>query len=457
VYRQFGLSPGEYVVQLMAGGGLGRRGGAVRRTSPDEVAWAERLAADSAGSAASAALSTGPPPGRVMSLAPIYYPGTTSIETARTILIEAGEERSGIDLVMEYVPAVRITGTVRDPQGGPQAGATVRLAAEGNGQSIADMGGALIGQSARTDAAGVFTIEAVPPGDYTLSAQAVRPAAAAEPAPEAAPGAAGLMSMFTTMFGRGGGAGALHATAPVVVSGVDVEGVELRLAEGAMITGRVVFEGTAEPPAPASVQVMLAGLADGASPMEQAMSMMNGASGQVATDLTFAIRGVAPNRYRATVNMPGSMFGAMLPTATWTLKSVRGADGADLADVPFDVVPGRDIEGLVVTLTDQPTVVSGKVIDGAGRPSSAFPIIIFSTDSAHWLAGSRRVQQVRPANDGTYKIQGLPAGEYYVGAVTTLELDDLYDPSFLQQIVPIAFTIAIADGETKTQDLKIGG
>jgi hypothetical protein len=36
---------------------------------------------------------------------------------------------------------------------------------------------------------------------------------------------------------------------------------------------------------------------------------------------------------------------------------------------------------------------------------------------------------VRPASDGTYRIQGLPAGEYYVGAVTTLDLEDLYDPS----------------------------
>jgi hypothetical protein len=73
------------------------------------------------------------------------------------------------------------------------------------------------------------------------------------------------------------------------------------------------------------------------------------------------------------------------------------------------------------------------------------------------MVGSRRVQQVRPASDGTYRITGLPAGEYYVGAVTTLELDDLYAPAFLQQIVPIAFTIAIADGEAKEQDLRIGG
>jgi hypothetical protein len=52
---------------------------------------------------------------------------------------------------------------------------------------------------------------------------------------------------------------------------------------------------------------------------------------------------------------------------------------------------------------------------------------------------------------------GLPAGEYYVGAVTTLDLEDLFDPLFLQQIVPIAFRITLAEGETRQQDLKLGG
>ena len=37
----------------------------------------------------------------------------------------------------------------------------------------------------------------------------------------------------------------------------------------------------------------------------------------------------------------------------------------------------------------------------------------------------------------------LPAGEYYVRAVTTLDLEDLLDPAFLQPIVPIAFKLTL--------------
>ena len=454
VYRQFGLPPGEYVVQVMAGLAPMRGGDSVRWTTPDELTWAERLAAGATGAATASTARPAPPQGRVMTLAAVYYPGTTSLELAQTIALHPAEERIGIDLVMEYVPTARVAGTVRGPDGSLWPGATVRLVSAGELQTPADVMGAMVGRAATTSgASGSFVLEEVPPGDYTVTAQAPRPGARAS---QDDPSTPNLMSMFQQVFGRGG-ADALHATAPVVVTGADVEGVELRLAGGATISGRVVFEGTTDPPSPSTIQVMLARVSDSVSSMEQAMAMMGGASAQVSSDLTFAIRGVPPDRYRATVTMPGTMFGTLMPTATWTLKSTRAADGTDLADVPFEVEPGRDIDGLVVTLTDRPSVLSGRVVDAAGQSVSAFPIIVFSTDSTHWLAGSRRVQQARPASDGTYRITGLPAGEYYVGAVTTLELDDLYDPSFLQQIVPIAFTITIADGETREQDLRVGG
>jgi hypothetical protein len=151
------------------------------------------------------------------------------------------------------------------------------------------------------------------------------------------------------------------------------------------------------------------------------------------------------------------VFGTALPNATWTLKSVRVGTGPDIADTPIEIEAGRDLSGLVVTLTDRPTVLSGTVFNRDGRPTSAFPIVIFSTNPAHWFPGLRRVQQVRAANDGTYRLAGLPAGDYYVGAVTTLDLEDLLDPAFLQQIVPIAFKLTLVEGETRQQDLKLGG
>ena len=446
MYRQYGLAPGEYLVQLIAGLSHLESSGDLAQITSAEVAWADR-------SASSGSSGTAPPPeGRRRMPSPIYYPGTADIAAAQAITISAGEEKEGIDFVVAYVPTARLSGTVFDVDGRPRAGVTVKLNGKSGG-SVLDMITSLIGPGGRTDADGAFTIQTVPPGEYTLDAQATA-STDAKPDPNSM---GNLITMMSGMFGRGSGAGSLYASERVVVSGQDLSSLDMRLRPGSTVTGTVVFEGTATPPSKTQTQVVLAPVAQTTSVMELGMSMLQGSSAPLNADLTFGVKGVVPGRYRASVNLPGMMFGQAMPNAVWTMKSIRIGSGPDLTDTPIEIEAGRDLSGLVVTLTDKPTVLSGKVFDREGRPTSAFPIVIFSTNPAHWGPGSRRVQQVRAANDGTYRIAALPAGEYYVGAVTSLDLEDLLDPAFLQQIVPIAFKLTLTEGETRQQDLKLGG
>ena len=444
VYRRFGLAPGDYLVQMVTS--FDRQ--ETRQTTGSEASWANRVAAAKASGPA-----TPPAAGRSVVPAPIYYPGTADIAQARLVTVRPGEEITGIDFVADLVPTARLSGRVLDADGQPRAGIAVRISGQ-TGPSLMDMVGALAVRGAATDANGAFTIAAVAPGDYVLTTQAASAADAQKPA--AVNEQPNLMAMMTGMFG-GGGSMSLYASQAVTVAGQDLEHIELRLREGQTMSGTVVFEGTAERPAAGAVQVLLMAAGRSTSPVELAMSMMKGISATANADLSFTVRGIMPNRYRATVNLPGTMFGEILPGATWVVKSIRIGDGPDLADMPFEIAAGRDLSGVVVTLTDKPGVLTGKVFDGNGRPSSGFPIVVFSTDRAQWSMGSRRVQQARPASDGSYKLVGLPAGEYFVGAVTTLDLDDLYDPTFLEQIAPMAFRITLAEGETKQQDLKLGG
>lgn len=446
VYRQFGLPPGDYVVQLIVVAGPGVQ--AQRQTTSNEASWGDRMA-----SSAAETWTSPPPAGRIETLAPVYYPGTTDIDAAQVITIAAGEERDGIDVTVESVPTARLSGRVFDADGQPRAGVTVRLSGKA-GSSLSDMIGALVGRGGRTDAEGVFSVDAVPPGEYTLTAQAAPAGDTAKPA--SADAQANIMTMMSGLFGGGNTAGSLYAAEAVAVSGQDISNLDLRLRPGVTMSGTLVFEGSADRPKGA-MQVTLVPVSGNASAIGVAMSMFQGANAPVAADLTFSMKGIMPNRYRASVNLPGLMFGQAMPNATWVLKTIRVGEGPDLADTPFAIEAGRDWTGVTVTLTDKPIVLSGKVLDAQGRPSSAFPILIFSTNPAHWAAGSRRVQQVRPASDGSYRLSGLPAGEYYIGAVTTLDLEDLFDPLFLQQIVPIAFRITLAEGETRQQDLKLGG
>jgi hypothetical protein len=166
---------------------------------------------------------------------------------------------------------------------------------------------------------------------------------------------------------------------------------------------------------------------------------------------------VAPGRYR--LNTPLALIpipGANLMTGGWTLKGVMW-NGRDMADAPVDIRAGADITGVVVTFTDKPSELSGTVFDGLGRVTPNFPIVVFSTDRGYWTPSSRRVQTARPASDGKFTVTGLPAGEYYVCAVTAVERTEVYDPAFLDQLVGVSFRITIADGQKLKQDLKLGG
>jgi len=193
--------------------------------------------------------------------------------------------------------------------------------------------------------------------------------------------------------------------------------------------------------------------------MDELLGSLTGLGGstapKISADGTFVISGVTPGQYR--LNTPFGMIPIPAMAAMgggWTLKSVM-ANGRDIADAPIDIRAGMDVSDVVVTFTDQPSELSGAVLDGAGRVTSSFPIVVFSTDRAYWTLGSRRVQTARPSSDGRFKVTGLPAGEYFVCAVTAVDRTEAYDPAFLEQLVPVAFKITIADGEKKTQDLRL--
>jgi len=270
------------------------------------------------------------------------------------------------------------------------------------------------------------------------------------------------MAMMAQMYGGGGANSAtLWAQQEVVVDGHDISDVQLRLQPGMTVSGKIVFDGSsAAPPAdPARTRLMLMNLPSNLGAMNIGSMVSSMTMATASADGSFQATGVMPNQYRLQVISPGMML-AQMPQAQaqagWVLKSVM-LDGRDVADTPFEVKPGENVSGVVVTMTDRISELSGVVIDGAGRPAVGFPIVVFSTDRTSWTLGSRRVQQARPSTDGRYRVTGLPAGEYFVCAVTELSPEDLYSPAYLEQLVAGSFKIVIADGEKKVQDLKLGG
>ena len=62
---------------------------------------------------------------------------------------------------------------------------------------------------------------------------------------------------------------------------------------------------------------------------------------------------------------------------------------------------------------------------------------------------------VKPGTDGRFVFGDLPAGEYYLAALTDLDPIDWQTPAFLEQVVPAGVRVRVGEGEKKVQDLRI--
>jgi hypothetical protein len=130
-------------------------------------------------------------------------------------------------------------------------------------------------------------------------------------------------------------------------------------------------------------------------------------------------------------------------------------DGRDLLDGLVEITADMNLSGLVVTITDKRTELSGTLQTVSGAPASDVFVIAYSADRAHWGPAARRVQAVRPSLDGRFMIKDLPAGDYLLAAVLDIDEGDWEDPTFLEQLVPGSIRIALAEGDHTTQDLRV--
>jgi hypothetical protein len=423
VYRAYGLAPGEYVVSaepvILRPGLAGATDGTELRQPTDaELQWAERQLRPGA-----AAPEPPPATGQSITYAEVFHPGVVDQSAATPITLNAGEERTAIDLRMRFVPTARVTGAVVDRNGQPASAVRVTLLPraaildEPQRQVLGDVGLITADRSQTTAADGTFTLRGIEPGQYTLIAR-------------------GLERSTPPVT--------LWASADVDVNGRDIGGVSLALAPSMAISGRVSFEGSA-PPESARIQLRL-------TPAQAGLTATSTLAALTAAAPAFTIPGVVPGRYRLSVVLAGPTVGTTLP---WSLKHAT-VGGRDVADTVFDVRPGENLTDVVLTLSDAMASVSGVVTDAAGRASSDLSLLLFSVDRAQWFGSSRHLRApVRAASDGRFTFTGLPAGAYYLAAVNDFEPNGWFSPEFLDQLIASAIKITVADGEKKVQDLRI--
>lgn len=403
-YRLYGLAPGDYAV------GIESRffsvfSGGYRRSTPAEIDAALRSNTPAPG----AVNTPAPTESNDVTLAGVYFPGTARLDDAEPVRVVAGEERRGVDIQLAYVPAVTVEGRLLDADGKPPTNVTLTLLPTTTSRSQ-------FGRPSPTD--GTFTFTGVTPGRYFVTARATTAGAS----------------------NNAGSNATLYAKATIEVTGLPIKNVNLTLREGVTVSGTVAFESQSGTTAAGNVRVALVPIVP---PGDISLSVPGVAT---SANGVFSFTGVTPGRYRMT---------ASTSVPVWAMKSAQ-AGMQDLTDDGIEIGES-ELANIRVTMTDQVSEVSGVLQDATGRPAPDYYVILFPTDPKFWFQNSRRIKTARPGNDGKYILRDLPPGDYRIAAVTDVETNEWFEPSFLQQLVAASATLTVTDGEKKSFPLKLGG
>jgi uncharacterized protein (DUF2141 family) len=418
-YRFYGLEPGTYAVAATpraTEAGMMESGS----TSGNDALLAQLRSRTDKGpiTAISGGDVRAPLPNRM--LAPVYFPGTPVLTEAQRVVLGSGEQRESVDIVMRPVRSVVLEGTLATTEGSPVTGVTLSLSP--TGPVLPPSRGAQPTLSIPPDGSGRFKYIGVAPGVYTLTARR-----ASSPVP-------------------------LMGTARVLVT--DDTRVALTLEPMATVNGRLVFEGV---PAPSSVEMTRARiqlLAPDATPIPAAAGLARSggttsrsSGGTVvspARDGTWSFGAMAPGPYRLVVDVPGG----------WWARSAT-LNGRDVLDALLVLGPG-DSFNLVITLSNQHSAIQGTLRASPDQSVSDCFLVVFPTDRSLWLRGTRRLKAVRPSTSGAFVFRNLPPGDYFLAALADLDPEEWQEATFLTQVESAAVRVTLAEGETRTQDLRIG-
>jgi protocatechuate 3,4-dioxygenase beta subunit len=333
-----------------------------------------------------------------------YYPSTTNPADAQVVTVGLSEEKP-ITFSMVSMRMARISGVVVDSSGRPAAGAELSL-------SISTGGGYrfVFGTNIAPD--GTFTATNIPLGSIRLQ---------------------------VTGVASGFGDPPEYVSVPLTVTPSDITGLKIVMEPPGTISGTIVFAGSASRTGPAPIRVNPVTTSDDPG----AFFFYNPNNGLVDTDGHFEIRGVSAN----------VLLRAQLPPQ-WMMRSVT-LDGADITDEPLDVATQRNISGVVITLTDRLTDVSGAVTNTRGEPVKEYAVVVVPAEEKAGTAQARYVRVGRPDQDGRFDVRALPPGAYYAAAVEMHEQGREWDPEFQRSIRQSGKTFTLREGETVNVQLPV--
>ena len=355
-----------------------------------------------------------------------YFPGAATVAGASMVTVEAAQEITSIDLQLQTITLVNVSGQISWPSGAvpdrllllmfPDGLFSTSLNAVDANAIVASPDG-LFTNPVRVRRDGTFSIQGVPPGSYELW---VRSAATDGDRP-------------TVLWGTG----------RISVGTEDLSTVAVALQPATTITGRVDVDSVRARPgtvAPLGMSITLTPEGP-ASATSTALPI----SGSVDADGHFRIHGAIPGRYTLNVSSTDS---------SWTLASAATAD-RDLFDARVDIAAGERLADIALNVTTARQSLRGRLIDGSGRGVSGLRVVVFPEERSQWLDGSRRFRSTKTATDGTFTLTDLPAGRYHLGATTVMLSAPGRDHAVLDALVPVSVGFTLDRHEQKVIDVRI--
>jgi hypothetical protein len=454
-YHLGGLQHGEYIVHVpmvFADVGESARLGELSGFSEREVA-ARRILPPQVASISEGGRRTlvgdypvaTPEGGRPRTYRQTFLPSAWTTDDAQVIRLVAGENRIVPDLILEPVRAYSVAGRVFGP---PDVvnGLSIRLVPVGS--EALGPGAEQAATTAQAD--GTFRFPVVPEGDYFLDASTtttrmqsgLRTSGGLPRTPGRPLGTLTLSiggdDAIVTMAdeSRSAHSGQLAVT----VAGSDVEGLQLVLTSGVTVSGTVSMDdGT---PIPKGVTV----IAESASADPLLPRQVS--------------RPAVTNESPAQLVLHGLFEGEYVLRADAIGTAIRSIQSSQYIGNRLIVTDGTNVDDVVITLTRDVPRLSGVVRSDDGNALPAAAVLIFPVEPNEWQtygASSTPVRiRSRPIfGSERYQVADLPAGEYFVVAVTDSESDAWRDPRFLKAAASVAERVALDWGDVVQRDLTI--
>ena len=346
---------------------------------------------------------------------PHFYPGTSSIAQATATKVDFAMAATGIDLTLRPTTAHAVTGIVVDSSGSPPVRAELTLA-------TSERSGAIQTEPVRVtaEADGSFAFTNVGPGVYAVQATGDIESKGLDARTSA--------EQFAASF--------------VTVAANNPPPLELRLAQGARLAGRVRYEGA---PAGISPIINLAPLPidrDLAPPLGDGWNSVS-----PEPDGTFEFQGV----------FGPTLLRELFQETDWYLKSVV-IKGQEQVDSPFDFGTSGTFSDIEVLISAFGATVTGRVTDERAAAVRDYTVVVFSTLRDRWSALSRWVKTTEYLSaDGTFTVRGLPPGDYWVAAIERRDstFEPTADPDLLESLSSRAVRITLGEGQMQNLTLRL--